>query len=106
MSSCTNHDRAAVAARAIVQIFDTAPEVCRRQVLKDYLRDEFEDERRQAYAEARAAIDREPPIEAEMIPDAAVTTELDMITEPEVMIKRDAMTDPEVMTDGEPNIDA
>jgi hypothetical protein len=45
------HDRAAVVATAIEQIFATAPGPERQQAVEDYLRDEFADVQRQAIAD-------------------------------------------------------
>jgi hypothetical protein len=45
------HDRAAVVALAIVQIYETAPTPERREVIEAYLRDELIDAQRQALAD-------------------------------------------------------
>jgi hypothetical protein len=50
-----NIDRAARVAVSVTQIFDTASPQERLQQLEDYLRDEFEDERRQAIADRELA---------------------------------------------------
>jgi hypothetical protein len=54
-STLHNIDRAAVVAVAAAQILETALPQERLQQLEDYLRDEFEDERRQAIADLEPA---------------------------------------------------
>jgi hypothetical protein len=54
-STLHNIDRAAVVAVAAAQILETALPQERLQQLEDYLRDEFEDERRQAIADQELA---------------------------------------------------
>jgi hypothetical protein len=48
-------DRAAVAAVAVLQIIITAPSKQQQRLLEQYLRDEFEDERRQAMTDRELA---------------------------------------------------
>ena len=50
MGNCRN-DRAAIAAVAVFQIIKTAPYQQRQQQVEQYLRNEFEDERRQSMAD-------------------------------------------------------
>jgi adenosylmethionine-8-amino-7-oxononanoate aminotransferase len=45
------NSRAAAVAVAVIQIIKTAPRQKRQQQVEQYLRDEFEDERRQALAD-------------------------------------------------------
>jgi hypothetical protein len=50
-----SRDRAAVVAVAVIQIIKTTPRQQRQQQLELYLRNEFEDERRQAIAHQELA---------------------------------------------------
>jgi adenosylmethionine-8-amino-7-oxononanoate aminotransferase len=49
------NSRAAAVAVAVIQITKTAPRQKRQQQVEQYLRDEFEDERRQALADRELA---------------------------------------------------
>ena len=119
------YDRAAAVAPAIEQIVGIALAVEQQQALENCLRDEFEDERRQAVADTEAAIDRESMTEAEeVISTEPVITKPEVfiiepvvtkpvLTKTEVIITEPAMTEPEViitesdvMMEGEPIIDA
>jgi hypothetical protein len=51
------NDRAAAVAVAVMQIIKTAPRKQRQQQLEQYLRNEFEDERRQTITDRELADD-------------------------------------------------
>jgi adenosylmethionine-8-amino-7-oxononanoate aminotransferase len=51
------NDRAAAVAVAVMQIIKTAPRQRRQQQLEQYLRNEFEDERRQTVTDRELADD-------------------------------------------------
>jgi hypothetical protein len=53
----TTQDRAAVVTTAIIQIVATVQEPERRRVLEDYLREEFAEVQRQAFADPEPVAD-------------------------------------------------